>query len=262
MSSILDEIVAYKRQYVAEQQVRVPLAEVQRLEGAAPEPSAFFEALVEGDDIAVIAEIKKASPSKGVIRENFDPVAIGEAYEANGAAAISVLTDERYFQGRDEYLTQVSNVVDIPVLRKDFVVDPYQVYEARALGAAAVLLIASVLEAEELEGLLDLCRETDLDALVEVHTEGEALVALEAGAEIVGINNRDLKTFETNLETTLTIIEHLPEDVVAVSESGINTREDIIRLRDAGADAVLIGESLMREPDIGRKLRQLLGKDV
>jgi indole-3-glycerol phosphate synthase len=236
-------------------------AVLQQLESA-PMPPAFFDALVDTDDIAVIAEVKKASPSKGVIRADFDPVAIGQTYEGNGASAISVLTDEKYFQGSDTYLTQVSNVVDIPILRKDFVVDPYQIYEARAIGAAAVLLIASVLDHEELEEMIGLCGEVGLDALVEVHTEEEALVASEAGAEIVGINNRDLTTFETDLETTPRIARHLPEDVVVVSESGIHTRDDIIRLRDAGADAVLIGESLMREPDIGRKLRDLLGKDV
>ncbi len=262
ISSILDEIVAYKRQFVADRMAVTPLDVVQELTGSTPEPPPLFDALVDTDDIAVIAEIKKASPSKGLIREDFDPMAIGEVYESSGAAAISVLTDEKYFQGSDTYLTQVSNVVDIPVLRKDFVVDAYQIYEARAIGASAVLLIVSVLEPEELETFIGLCAEVDLDALVEVHTVEEAHVAAAAGAEIVGINNRDLKTFETDLNTTPKIARHLPEDAVVVGESGINTRDDIIRLRDSGADAVLIGESLMREPDIGPKLRELLGKGV
>ena len=266
MSSILDEIVAYKREFVAGRMAECPLGNVLRLLDSAPEPPSLFDALVDTDDIAIIAEVKKASPSKGVIREAFDPVSIGSTYEDCGAAAISVLTDEKYFQGSDTYLTQVSNVVDIPLLRKDFVVDPYQIYEARAIGASAVLLIVSVLEPEELESMIRLCAAVDLDALVEAHTVEEALIASEAGAEIVGINNRDLTTFKTDLDTTPQIASHLSEDIVVVSESGIHTREDIIRLRDAGADAgadaVLIGESLMREPDIERKLRELLGKDV
>ncbi|MDA0747930.1 MAG: indole-3-glycerol phosphate synthase TrpC [bacterium] len=260
MASILDEIIAYKRQYVEERRKQVPLEMVHQLDESAPMPPSFFEALIAEEEVAVIAEIKKASPSKGVIRADFDPVMIGEAYEENGATAISVLTDQKYFQGTDEYLTQVSNVVDIPILRKDFVIDPYQIYEARAIGAAAVLLIVAALQPEELEGLLQVCKEVELDALVEVHTYGEVMVALEAGADIVGINNRDLTTFQTDLQTTFDLMDYLPDDLVIVSESGIHTRDDVVRLSDAGVDAVLVGESLMRAPDIGLKLRELLGR--
>jgi len=260
MSNILEEIVEYKREVVAAARERLPLEEICHLDESAPTPPPFFEALVTGDDIAVIAEVKRASPSRGVIRDDFDPTAIAETYEQEGAAAISVLTDEKYFQGSADTLTQVSNVVDLPVLRKDFVIDPYQVYEARAIGASAVLLILAIVSPSELEELLALCKELGLDALVEVHTEGEALLAVEAGAEVIGINNRNLKTFETDIATTLTLIEHIPDEIAVVSESGIQTREDVVRLRDAGADAVLVGECLMREPDIGRKLRELLGK--
>jgi len=261
MVTILDEIVAYKRQVVAEASQRVPVEEIRQLDESAPSPPSFFDSLAGGDDIAVIAEIKKASPSRGIIRTDFDPVAIAETYEDEGASAISVLTDEKYFQGSVEILTQVSNVVDLPILRKDFVIDPYQIYEARAIGAAAVLLIAAILSPSELESLLELCDEVGLDALVEIHTEGEAMVAVEVGADIVGINNRDLRTFRTDLETTVRLMDDMPDDLLVVSESGIHTREDVVRLREAGADAVLVGESLMREPDIGRKLRELLGKE-
>lgn len=261
MGTILDEIVAYKRRFVAERRARTPTEQVWQLEESAPTPPPFFERLIEADDIAIIAEIKKASPSRGIIRADFDPVAIAEIYEHNGASTISVLTDEKYFQGTDAYLTRVSNAVDLPVLRKDFVVDPYQIYEARAIGAAAVLLIAAILSRPELETCLKLCREIGLDALVEVHTRDEVRTALDAGADIVGINNRDLRTFQTDLHTTLRLMDDLPGDLLIVSESGIHTRDDVVRLRDAGADAVLVGESLMREPDIGRKLRELLGKE-
>ena len=259
MATILDEIVAYKRQFVAKMQEGTSLDGVRRLAESAPTPTSFFEGLVGGDDIAVVAEIKKASPSRGTIRADFDPVAIAESYASNGASAISVLTDEKFFQGSAGVLTQVSRAVDLPLLRKDFVVDAYQVYEAKAIGAAAVLLIGAILSPAELEALLGLCRAVDLDALVEVHTEEETLVALNAGADIVGINNRDLKTFQTDLETTLNLIDRIPDEVLTVSESGIHTREDVVRLREAGANAVLVGESLMREPDIGRKLQELLG---
>ena len=261
MATILDEIVAYKRQFVAEICGRIPLEEVRQRAESAPVPPPFFDGLIKGEDIAVIAEIKKASPSRGLLRAEFDPVAIAETYESNGASAISVLTDEKYFQGSADILTRVSNVVDIPILRKDFVVDPYQVYEARAIGAAAVLLIAAVLSPAELEEFIGLCREVNLDALVEVHSEGEVLVALEAGADIVGINNRDLRTFQTDLQTTLELVGGIPDEVLVVSESGIHTRDDVVRVRDAGADAVLVGESLMREADAGRKLRELLGEE-
>ncbi len=260
MATILDEIVAYKRTFVAEQMRHVPLDVMVQKAVDAPVAPPFFEGLINGDDIAVIAEVKKASPSKGVIRTNFDPVAIANIYATHGASALSVLTDEKYFQGSVDYLSQIREVVNLPILRKDFTIDPYQIYEARAIGASAVLLIVSVLSPAEIEDDLALCRELDLDALVEIHSEEELTIAVDAGAEIVGINNRNLKTFETTLETTFRLIDRLSDEIVKVSESGIYTREDVVRLRNVGADAVLVGESLMRESNIGQKLQELTGR--
>ncbi|MDE2998248.1 MAG: indole-3-glycerol phosphate synthase TrpC [Gemmatimonadota bacterium] len=260
MATILDEIIAYKRHVVAEAKQRVSPEEIRKKAYRKRAPGSLTESLTAAEDIALIAEIKKASPSKGVIREDFDPVAIGRAYEKNGAAAISVLTDERYFQGSDASLSAVSEAVQLPILRKDFVVDPYQIHEARTIGADAILLIVSALSKRELPEMLAVCRELELDALVEVHTREEASMALDAGADLVGVNNRDLNTFETDLRTTFDLIEHLRGDPVVVSESGIETRDDVGRLQDAGVDAVLVGEHLMRRPDVGRKLRALLGK--
>lgn len=261
MGTILDEIIAYKRRFVAGEKQRISPEEMRKRADMAPEPDSLMERLTSGEDIALMAEIKKASPSKGVIRDPFDPVEIGRAYEENGAAAISVLTDVKYFQGSDASLKAVSEAVELPVLRKDFVVDPYQIHEARTIGASAVLLIVSALSLRELSEMLTVCRESQLDALVEVHTPDEARIALEAGADLVGVNNRDLKTFATDLQTTFDLLEHLPDDLVVVSESGIRTRDQVVRLRDAGVDAVLVGEHLMRQPDVGRELRALLGME-
>lgn len=261
MSSILDEIVAYKRVFVDEARRHISIDEMVEMDEMAPAPPSFFGALsADDDDIAIIAEIKKASPSKGVIREDFDPLNIAGIYAGNGAVAISVLTDEKYFQGSSDILTQVNSVVDIPILRKEFIIDPYQIYEARAIGASAILLIVAILKPEELEEYLELAEEINLDALVEVHTEAEMRIALEAGVEILGINNRDLNTFTTDLSVTENLLEGIPEDVLVVSESGIHTREDVERVLDAGADAVLVGESLMAEDDIASKLQHLLGR--
>lgn len=261
MATILDEIIAYKRRVVAEAKQRISPEDLRERAARTPAPGAFAESLTAGEDIALIAEIKKASPSKGVIRENFDPVAIGRAYEKNGAAAISVLTDEKYFQGANASLSAVSEAVQLPVLRKDFVIDTYQIHEARTIGADAVLLIVSALSNRELSEMLAVCMASEMDALVEVHTREEASMALDAGARLIGVNNRDLKTFDTDLRTTFDLLEHLPDDLVVVSESGIETRDHVVRLRDAGVDAALVGEHLMRHPDVGRKLRSLLGKE-
>ena len=212
-------------------------------------------------DIRLIAEVKKASPSKGLIRPDFDPVAIARRYEETGASAISVLTDEKYFQGKLEYLTQIHQAVGIPLLRKDFIIDPMQVYEARAAGADSVLLIAAALSLGHMHELLEVVRGLGMAALVEVHTESELCTALSVGADIIGINNRDLQTFETRLETTLELASRVPPDKVLVSESGINTRADVERLMQAGVDAILVGESLMREPDPGTKVLELLSSD-
>ncbi len=261
MSTILDEIVAYKREFVAESKRRIPFQALKEQVSSSPGEARFARTLREADGIAVIAEVKKASPSKGLIRPDFDPVDIATTYEAGGARAVSVLTDERYFQGSACALTQVRQAVDLPILRKDFTIDSYQVYEARAIGADAILLIVSILSEDQIMEYLDLAHSLGLDALVEVHTGDELETALRAGAEIIGINNRDLRTFQTHLSVTERLIGNVPDDLLVVSESGIHTREDVLRLQDAGADAILVGESLMREPDIGKKLRELLGHD-
>ncbi|MCL6520403.1 MAG: indole-3-glycerol phosphate synthase TrpC [Armatimonadetes bacterium] len=208
--------------------------------------------------IRLIAEVKKASPSKGLIRSDFDPVAIARAYEEAGASAISVLTDEKYFQGRLEYLTAVRNAVNLPVLRKDFIIDAFQVYEARMAQADAILLIMAALSKSQLAELMALASDLGMACLVEVHTAEELEVALESGAEIIGINNRNLQTFETKLETTVELAKMVPGDRILVSESGIFTRLDVERLMEAGVDAILVGESLMREPDPRVKVRELL----
>jgi len=262
MATILDEILEYKRQVVGERRQAVSLETLMEKASSSPRPRSLFDRLSQGDDVAVIAEIKKASPSKGVIREDFDPDEIGRTYEANGASGISILTDQKYFQGCDAFLESVYHRVDLPILRKDFTVDPYQIYEAKAIGAAAVLLIVAALSSSELTDFIGISKALDLDALVEVHTTDEAKLAVDSGADLIGINNRDLKTFVTDLATTEAVVSELPSDALIVSESGINSRADVERVRDAGADAVLVGESLMRENDIGGKLRELLGEDA
>ncbi len=260
MPGILDEIIDAKRGELASQKEAVPLGTLQERIASRPSPLNLSGALM-GGGIRLIAEVKKTSPSRGLLCPDFDPVRLARVYASNGAAAISVLTDEKYFQGCTDYLTQVTNAVDIPVLRKDFVIDAYQVYEARAIGAASLLLITAILTPEQLGDYRELCDEIGLDALIEVHTLEEVAIALDSGAEIIGINNRDLRTFETDLSTTTDLIEKIPEEVLVVSESGIHSREDVVRLRDAGVNAFLVGESLMREPDVGRKLRELLGEE-
>lgn len=235
------------------------LAGLKRRVRTLPAPRDFLGALRGGpENIRIIAEVKKASPSKGVIRSSFDPLAIARAYEENGAAAVSVLTDEKYFQGRLEYLTLIKNNIGLPVLRKDFIIDEYQVYESRAAGADAVLLIAAALPEERLRSLALLSSILGMASLVEVHDEYELTTALSAGAGIIGINNRDLRTFKTDIDTTIRLAPKVPKNRVLVTESGINTAADISVLKKAGVSAFLIGESLMREKDVGRKLRELL----
>ncbi len=259
MSTILDDIVAYKREFIDECKRRIPLESLNAPAAGESAETDFKTALQKSNGIGVIAEIKKASPSKGIIREDLEPVEIAGIYETNGARAISVLTDERYFQGSACTLTQVRQVTELPILRKDFIIDPYQIYEARAIGANAVLLIVRILSTQQLRDYLDLSHGLSLDALVEVHTQEEIEIALSVNAPIIGINNRDLRTFQTDLNVTEKLIGGLKEDTIAVSESGIYTRRDVERLQEAGANAVLVGEGLMREPDIGKKLRELLG---
>jgi indole-3-glycerol phosphate synthase len=258
MSTILDSIVAYKEREVALARAAVGEAELGRRVRSAPLVRDFRAALERAPGVAVIAEVKKASPSAGLIRPDFDPVGIARAYEHNGAACVSVLTDGPSFQGSLRDLEQVRAAVGLPVLRKDFLVDPYQLLEARAAGADAVLLIAEVLEDEALAGLLRRARELGMEALVELYDEENLPRVLEAGAVLVGINNRDLRTFEVRLEHTLDLARLVPPGVCLVSESGIRGRDDVERLKAAGVRAVLVGETLMRAPDVGAALRELL----
>jgi len=255
---ILDDILAHKRRELAAARARVGEAELARLAAHADDaPRGFRHALQTAPTPRVIAEIKRRSPSRGEIRPDFDPVAIAKSYADAGAAALSVLTDERFFGGHLDFLTRVRREVDLPLLRKDFVVDPYQIDEARVAGADAVLLIVAALGARAVRTLRQRALERGLDALVEVHDEDELAVALEAGADLVGINNRDLRSFETDLAVTERLAPRIPEGVVVVAESGIFTPRDVSRLTGAGAHACLVGESLMREADVGKALRHL-----
>jgi indole-3-glycerol phosphate synthase len=259
MSSILDRIVAYKWQEIAAARARVPDAALERQTAALGPVRDFRAALEQGPGLRVIAEVKKASPSAGVLRADFDPVAIARTYEQHGAACISVLTDEPSFQGHLRYLSAIREAVSLPLLRKDFLVDRYQLLEARAAGADAVLLIAEVLEGEALPRLLRQARELGLQALVEIYDRDNLARVLDAGARLIGVNNRDLRTFQVRLEHTLELAGAVPADVCLVSESGIRTPADVERLRAAGVRAVLVGETLMRAPDIGVALDALRG---
>ncbi len=262
MNSILDRIVAYKRQEVAAARERLPEARLEQEALQAPPARDFRGVLERGPGVQVIAEVKKASPSAGVIRPDFDPVAIARAYAENGAACISVLTDEPSFQGHLRFLEAIRAAVDRPLLRKDFILDRYQLLEARRAGADAVLLIAEILDDEALPRLLRQAQELGLQALVELYDRANLRRVLDSGARLVGINNRDLRTFATRLEHTLELAAEMPADACLVSESGIRTRADVERLRAAGVRAVLIGETLMRAPDVGGKLQELLGPIV
>jgi indole-3-glycerol phosphate synthase len=260
MSTVLDRIVASKRRELDEARARVPAAELERRLADAPTVRDFRAALEAPGGVQVIAEVKKASPSAGVLRADFDPVAIARTYDRHGAACLSVLTDEPFFQGSLAYLSAIRAAVGRPLLRKDFILDRYQLLEARCAGADAVLLIAEILDGEQLPRLLREAGELGLQALVELYDAGNLSRVLDSGARLVGINNRDLRTFVTRLEHTLELAGRLPPGCCLVSESGIRTRQDVLRLQEAGVRAVLIGETLMRAPDIGAKLDELNGK--
>ena len=257
--SILDRIVRTKWQEIEAARRLTPAADLERAVADVPPTRRFAAALRVPGEVRVIAEIKKASPSAGVIRADFDPVAIARTYADHGAACISVLTDEPYFQGRLEYLSQVRAAVGVPLLRKDFVLDRYQLLEARLAGADAALLIAEILPDNRLAVLFREATELGLDVLVELHDAEQLPRVLDCGATLVGINNRDLRTFETRLDHTLEVMANIPSGVAVVSESGIRTPADMKRLADAGVAAVLVGESLMRSPDIGAALDRLRG---
>ncbi len=254
---ILQRIVADKREELKDVKARLPFAEIKAMAADARPVMDFASALVNPDAVSIIAEVKKASPSKGLIRPDFDPVTIARIYEENGARAVSVLTEKKYFRGDIGYLKWISGSVGIPALRKDFIFDEYQVYEARANGADAFLLIASILEQDRMEDLYLLGKELGMEALAETHDENDLDKVLDLSFRIIGINNRDLKTFGVDIKNTEYLIEEIPMDRVVVSESGISTRDDLKFLKSVGADAALIGEALMRERDFGKKLREL-----
>lgn len=257
--SILDEIVASKRREVAAARQRMPLEEMEDQAAAAP-PVRDFRAAIQGSGpIRLIAEVKKASPSAKVIRAEFDPIAIARTYQDHGASCLSILTDAPYFQGHLSYLARVRASVVIPLLRKDFIIDEYQVVEARLAGADAVLLIAEILDDDALAALQARARGLGMAALVEFHEEGNLPRVLASGADLVGVNNRDLRRFVTDLHLTLRLRDRIPSSVTLVSESGIRTRRDVERLEAAGVSAILVGETLMRADDIGLAVEQLLG---
>ncbi len=227
---------------------------------SAPQVRDFIHTIRDGKGIRIIAEIKRASPSKGILREDLDPVETAGIYEREGACAISVLTERRYFKGSPEDLRAVKGRVKVPVLRKDFIIDECQVYESRVIGADALLLIVAILDGPQLRDLITLSDELGMTPLVEVHSEEELERALSAGADIIGINNRDLRDFRVDINTTKELAPKVPEDRVIVSESGIHTHRDILYLMDAGVDAFLVGEALVKERDVGSRLRELMGK--
>lgn len=256
---ILGKIVQAKKEEVAALKSAESLESI-RARGRDLPPARDFRRALEGPGISVIAEIKKKSPSRGILAERFDPPELARTYEREGAAAVSVLTDRQFFGGEKKTLGELRNIVNLPLLRKDFILDPYQVHESGALGADAILLIAAILEPSLLGDLLGLAGERGLHSLVEVHSEEDLEKALEAGAGIVGINNRNLRTFETDLAVTERLAPLVPPDRVKVSESGIREGGDVERLKRAGVRAFLIGEALVAAPDPGRKLREFTGR--
>jgi indole-3-glycerol phosphate synthase len=260
MSTILDQIVASKLEEIEAARARVPDAVLERQAAGAPPVRDFRGALDRQGDVHIIAEIKRASPSAGVLRADFDPVAIARTYEQHGAAAISVLTDAPFFQGSLDHLRAVRAAVSLPVLRKDFLLDRYQVLEARCAGADAVLLIAEILDDATLRDLLGETHRLGMHALVEFYDATHLPRVLASGARVIGINNRDLRTFATRLEHTLDLAAQVSADRCLVSESGIRTNVDLVRLQSAGVRAVLVGESLIRSTDIGGQLDALQGR--
>ena len=257
---ILNQIVADKLLELETKKRTTPLEELRRVMSEQP-PPLDFTSVLRGDCIQLIAEVKKASPSRGIIRSDFNPVEIAQAYAINGASAISVLTEARYFQGSLNYLRDIKEALGdkkLPLLRKDFLSEPYQIYESRAYGADSLLLIVAILTPEKLDELIRLSHELNMSCLVEVHNEAELKVALASEARIIGINNRDLHTFIVDLTTTERLRPLIPQDRIVVSESGIKDRSDVEKLRQWGVDAVLIGEALMSAADIAAKVKELL----
>lgn len=258
--TVLDRILARKQEEVAERRAAKPLTDVTSQARQQPPARGFVDALhhkINAGHSAVIAEVKKASPSKGVIRENFDPVAIAQSYQQGGAACLSVLTDHDFFQGHEDYLVAARNACNLPVLRKDFTIDPYQVWEARAIGADCILLIVAALEDALLQELYQCATEAGLDVLVEVHTREELQRALKLDLKMVGINNRDLHSFDVSLDTTIALLEEIPTDCLVVTESGILGPDDVKHMHEHGVHAFLVGEAFMRAEDPGSELARL-----
>jgi indole-3-glycerol phosphate synthase len=260
MGTILDKIVATKQREIALAKAARPEVELHERLESAPQVRNFFAPLAAGGPIRLIAEVKKASPSKGIIRADFNHLEIAATYEQHGATCLSVLTDESYFQGSLRYLEEIHAAVRLPVLRKDFILDPYQLLEARVAGADAVLLIAECLDDCHLRALFNRAVELGMTPLVELYEPENLQRVFDAGATLIGINNRDLRTFHTDLEHTLRMRERIPDECVLVGESGIRTRDDVLRLEAAGVDAILVGESFMAEPDVGSAVDRLLGR--
>jgi|TARA_R110001599_G_scaffold148860_1_gene332613 indole-3-glycerol phosphate synthase len=257
---ILKKILQRKQQEIAERSKRLPINLLQQLAENAEPVRGFVEAIerkLAAGQSAVIAEVKKASPSKGVLREDFRPAEIALSYENGGAACLSVLTDKDFFQGHEDYLKQARTACQLPVIRKDFIIDPYQVFEARAIGADCILLIVAALDDDQLEQLSQLAIQLDMDVLVEVHNEEELHRALVLNLPLIGINNRDLHTFETSLETTIKLLNFIPDETIVITESGILGKEDVTFMREHGVNGFLVGEAFMRADEPGEALANL-----
>ncbi|SHK32422.1 indole-3-glycerol phosphate synthase TrpC [Paramaledivibacter caminithermalis] len=256
---ILDKIVTYKKKKVKEEKEITPIKQILPVIQNCEDRRNFKNAFEKKEGLSIIAEIKKASPSKGIIKENFNPLEIAKAYTHNKAEAISVLTEDKFFWGDNSYLNKVRNITSAPLLRKDFIIEPYQIYQSKMLGADAILLIVSILSKNKLIEFQKIARSINLSCLVEVHDRFELEIALESDAEIIGINNRNLKTFETSIDTTKKLIKYIPKSKIVISESGINTRSDMKFLESIGVKGVLIGESFMRANSIKDKFKELRG---
>lgn len=256
--SFLEEILEHKKHQIEQAESRLPRDEIEKIVTVKKRRD-FKGAISKGNGINLIAELKKASPSQGVLRREYEPKEIAKIYEANGAAAISVLTDEKYFQGNLIHLNIARDAVGLPVLRKDFIISEYQVYESALAGSDAILLIACILEKGMLKGLYNLARELGMDALVEIHDERDLEKALRTPAEIIGINNRNLTTFEVDLNTTLELASKIPQGKIIVSESGIGDYDDVKRIEEGGVKAVLVGEAFMKADDIAVEMKRIMG---
>lgn len=260
MSNVLNKICADKRDHVAAQKAKTPLAALKaKIADLPPQLTRFNAAIQNCPHTAIIAEVKKASPSKGILREDFDPANIARIYQENGATCISVLTDTPYFQGQDSYLKTVKSVCDLPVLRKDFMIDAYQIYESKALGADCILLIIAALDDHQAAEYYDLANTLDMDVLVEVHDKEELERALEFSPAMIGVNNRNLKTLKVDVQTSLDLLPYMPPEIIRIAESGLQTKETLNQLEKAGYNGFLIGETFMKSEKIGENVKALSG---